>query len=745
MKKCSCFLSTLLWTSIVFTASSNAQVSSTGQLWSGVISAGRAIDWTNAGVTGGVPARTTVCQTVSLTTGSGAAATNTSAIQSAISSCSGKNQTVSLPAGTYYINGISFGSSTNVTVRGQGADSTFLLINSGASGCNLQAAVCFSGPNNSVGAEQNVCDWTGGYAQGSTSITVANCGSSTPARGSLSNLHVGTILVLDQVDEAHDTGAIWNCASNGQAGDANCATTVQAGFARTDGTSASGVTMRAQQQTVIVTGVSGNTVTISSGLYMPNWRSGQAPQAWYGSTVGPTGDGIEDVTLDNTAQKLGSGTFLIAFSNVANDWASGVRGLYGGRDHVVMQYSNHITVQHSYFYQSVSHATVSYTMEQIDSADNLVQNNICQQVTDSCPNTGGAGEGDVALYNFAVDDVYNSSGWMQASFYQHSAGDVYGLWEGNIGTGYSSDDVHGTHYFETLYRNYLPGNQNAGCGSASAATCTAETIPIQMWAGSRYFNIVGNVLGRTGYHTGYQYNGSSSGSGNPAAHYIYALGATGNSGAAGGISVFCTSPACTATGPYDPQTYNSVLKWGNYDTVTNGVRWCGGSANTGWSSICSSVSEIPSSLTACPSIVCTASSLLSNILPTVGDTGAGQDALPASLYYSSTPSWWPSGAAWPSIGPDVASGTVGICSGGTYANMPALTSAQCTGGTLVTGLGGHVNANPAMACYLNTMGGPPDGTGPALSFNANTCYGAGTSSGTKPSPATGVKATANQN
>jgi hypothetical protein len=38
-------------------------------------------------------------------------------------------------------------------------------------------------------------------------------------------------------------------------------------------------------------------------------------------------------------------------------------------------------------------------------------------------------------------------------------------------------------------------------------------------------------------------------------------------------------------------------------------------------------------------------------------------------------------------------------------------------------MGGHINEIPAMACYLNTMGGPPTGTGGVLSFNAGNCYG----------------------
>jgi hypothetical protein len=42
-----------------------------------------------------------------------------------------------------------------------------------------------------------------------------------------------------------------------------------------------------------------------------------------------------------------------------------------------------------------------------------------------------------------------------------------------------------------------------------------------------------------------------------------------------------------------------------------------------------------------------------------------------------------------------------------------------TGGT---GPGGFAYQNPAQSCFLNTMGGPANGTGDALTFNATACY-----------------------
>jgi len=45
--------------------------------------------------------------------------------------------------------------------------------------------------------------WTGGYAKGTTTLTV----------GSTSGMSPGNILILDQLDDATDTGNIYVCAT----------------------------------------------------------------------------------------------------------------------------------------------------------------------------------------------------------------------------------------------------------------------------------------------------------------------------------------------------------------------------------------------------------------------------------------------------------------------------------------------------------------------------------------------------
>ena len=116
--------------------------------------------------------------------------------------------------------------------------------------------------------------------------------------------------------------------------------------------------------------------------------------------------------------------------------------------------------------------------------------------------------------------------------------------------------------------------------------------------------------------------------------------------------------------PNDPLVETTLLRWGNYDTVNAATRWL--------------ASEVPSGL-----------SEYANAVPVT-------QSLPPSLYLSAAPSWWPASKPWPAIGPDVRGGNI-------------------------EGLGGHVYSIPARDCYVK-MGGPVDGSGGALTFNAASCY-----------------------
>jgi hypothetical protein len=636
------------------------------QAWSGVLDPGRAIDWSTSGVVGGIPTRTTNCASL------GAAGQLPSFVQSvtaaqinsAISACAG-GQTVFLNTGTYNLNaGVTFGGTSNVTLRGAGADKTLLVFGNNGS-CGLLADVCiWSGDFSDRDTVKNSANWTAGYSAGTTVITLS----------STTNLFVGNIIHLDQLDDPTDgypaTGYIYVCST------ANVCTGQGGGASSRSG--------RGQMQLSVVTAINGNNVTISPGLAMPNWRSSQTPQAWWPNSI-IHDDGIENLTVNNTTATICGTCGGIVIFNARNCWIKGVRNIEPNptdgtplATHIWLDNDIFITVRDSYLYGS-NNSSQSYGVELFPAQWTLIENNIFQHVTSNVVNNG-ASVGNVIAYNFSIDDNYTAGGsaptWMDPSFTWHEVGEAMDLYEGNSGLGLDTDNIHGTHHFGTFFRNHFYGD------IWNIPAKSANTQVVQLQAFSRFFNFVGNVLGRPGYYNNYAGGNATS---------IYDVGGQRYNGA-----------------PYgdDARTSATLMRWANWDTVTNATRFCGNSSDTGWSTTCASTSEIPTGL-----------AFYANAVPTKGDTGAGQAALPPSFYLRGTPPWWnfPLGttAPFPAVGPDV------------------------TGGNII-GYGGHAYMIPARNCWVNMMGGVL-GTSGLLSFNADTCYL--NNSATSPAAPTNLQAT----
>jgi hypothetical protein len=632
-------------------------VPSFGQLWSGVISPTRAADWSSVGSPAVASSSAWTQCGSTLPAGSSAATIN-----AAIAAC-GANHYVQLAAGTYNLtSGITFGQHNNVKLVGMGASQTLLTFSGTGSCLGFSAGVCMAGADlNYVLNQSNLANWTAGYAAGTTSITLS----------SKTNLSVGSAIVLDQADDTSDNGDIFVCYTDGAI---DCSTNGDnGGFARTG---------RSQQQIVTVTSISGSgpyTIGITPGLYMPNWSSAKTPQAWWATT--PVSNmGIENLSLDLTAAEPSVGTgYGIEILNCSGCWVKGIRSISPGRSHVQVQVSTNVTVQDSYFYKTAGQTSTSYGVESAGASAVLIQNNIFQQITEPMSLNGGC-SGCVEGYNFDIDDVYDSGGgvynWRMASSLPHAVGISHVLMEGNQGSGLQADIIHGSHNFITAYRNVWSGYQKN-----NGQNPTGNTVPIILNALNRFFNIVGNVLGSTALpNNGYQSGASP----------IFVIGAS-ESGSA-------------ATVPSDSNVARTLMRWGNYDVVTGAVRWCGNSSDTGWSTTCGSVSEVPSTITN-----------YANPIPTKGDTAAGQSALPASFYLASEPSWWPAAKPWPPIGPDV------------------------TGGNL-SSYAGHAYSIPAADCYSSVMGGSADGTGGVLGFNASSCYTTSASNIVAPNPPSALNA-----
>jgi hypothetical protein len=559
----------------------------------------RRIDWSQAGVLGGIPARTAdTCATLH----PGAMADQ---INRAIAACRGG--VVNLAAGTYQLSaGITF-SGSGVTLRGAGPDRTILRF-TGADPCGgIQANVCVRGKSDVwIGniPAADIRDWVGGYSKGTTQIVL----------DSTAGLARGTILILDQLDDTRDGGGVI-------ISDARAFSLEELAPGRPD---------RAQQQFVLVTAVNGRQVTISPGLHMPNWDGSRKPQAWSWGPPGATAlmNGVEDLTVDHTNSP---GTSGIAFNNAFNGWVKNVKSLNANRNHVWLNQAARIEVRDSYFYGTRNAATQSYGVETYMTSDDVVVNNIFHRVT--TPIMTGTAAGCVFAYNVMTDMQYSLPTWMMAGLNgSHDAGTGMNLFEGNVANAFIMDLYHGTGALATLFRNRLTGPE-AGTTPASpsvengsrfrrlvnilsstlsrltdtqARPAQGNTSVINIWGFNRFVNVVGNVLGTPGYHRVYEDSRTSSGKPGSSDTSIYLLGYTG-------------VEEQTPLG-YDPLVVTTLLRWGNYDYATNQVRW--------------DRSEIPAGHPVPPT------------------------TLPASLFLSTRPNWWGE-RPWPAIGPDVTGGTGG--------------------------------------------------------------------------------------
>ena len=218
----------------------------------------------------------------------------------------------------------------------------------------------------------------------------------------------------------------------------------------------------------------------------------------------------------------------------------------------------------------------------------MIQNNIFQHVV--APLMVQPNLGSVYAYNFAINDTYddgNGLHWMSDEVVHHNAGVEYNLYEGNIGPGMSGDVFHGNQLANTAFRNYFLG---------SDPTRVDATSCVNLLSYNRYFNYLGNVLGTPGYTTTYEANG-----GPGQTQTVFNLGSGNTEGA--------------VTVGDDPMVAKTLLRWGNYDTVTGTTHF--------------SSKEVPSQL-----------SPYGNFVPNT-------HSLPPSFFSASKPSWWPAGKAWP--------------------------------------------------------------------------------------------------
>jgi glucuronoarabinoxylan endo-1,4-beta-xylanase len=678
----------------------NGTGSATGIPWSGILSTARAIDWRNAGavIPGGTISNCATQPSASITS-----------INAAIAADEGGGSycVINIPAGTIAAGStallISHAGQANIILKGAGANQTFLTW-SGSTSQNCTGigptAVCITSGDSSSMSGTNVlansATISSGYTQGSTTVNLSG----------FANLKVGSNLILMQQDPGSDNGNAYFCNTSGSNG--TCSWQGSSVSPRPGGLNFS------QTQTVYVTGCGTTTygaactsgaVTISSPIYAPNWTSGQSPHAWWANGLPITNVGVQDFSVDTSGA---AGTKEVGnINNAQNVWIEGMRTINGtvagstsAYDHWLIWQSTHVTAEFNYMYGSAAQSG-GYGIDFVaSSSDSLAQSNITQHM-----DTGYITEtavGSVFGYNFATDNYYGQN-WQQCDRYEHDAGDYYNLWEGDDGICIAEDDIHGSHVWNSYFREYASGFDP----STANGPRQGNIIALGFSSFARYVNVVNSVIGNTALAaptTTYQNVGLQ---GNPTScpSFPEQVGFSLNFGDGGNQIPF--SPTCIGSGftiDNDSKVASTLMRWNNYDVVTGAIRRCTATAG----SPCTG-DETGSSASTYPG------------LPSPSTT------FPCSFYLSSnclTPPWWsfPGGAAspFPANGGDVTGG-----------------SAQW---------GGHHYINSADYCYHTIMGGLDNGTSGALAFNRTSCFSNGTPTASAPtftpsSPYSGVATT----
>ena len=282
--------------------------------------ASRLIDWTRAGVEGGIPNYTNAIDFMAAGGDNTGLVDNAPLLQSLIDSLT-TDTVINFPAGTYrFENRINFRSTSlrslpGVIIRGAGTALTkFLFMDPQAEDAGLFDIAGFNS-----GSARNI---TGGLTKGSTAITLS----------SVSDLAVGDWLWIQQDNDPVAMATIRDIPDYASSIDNN-----------------GGWAARVVGQLVKISAVTANGVALQQPLHLDfMWPNPTAQK------IGTTsGVGFENFTLDNG---LGSaGRFNFDFSRTVNCWIKNVHSLMAVRSHVAVSGSANLTIRDSYFNDAYRH------------------------------------------------------------------------------------------------------------------------------------------------------------------------------------------------------------------------------------------------------------------------------------------------------------------------------------------------------------------------------------------------------
>jgi hypothetical protein len=499
----------------------------------------RSIDWTQAGIPGGIPdANWSICKTIAPSGGADDSVT----IQNAINSCAAGSVVV-LTAGTYTLHRTTgvvcsgksddYGSGVyeaglcltdkSIVLRGAGPNSTVLNYGDGASIISMGETYLSSSSIKYITVSS-------GATKGSTSLTLAS------ATGIAANSYI-TITESNPTDPADGNALV---SATGYTGACD--------YCGHD------LPTKLMEQVDRVTAVSGNVITLERPLYFDYTNS---PQIYSLPMIQSVG--LESLRVVGTAA---SGTGLVYKNinieacakcwvhNVESDWAVDKASIY-----LSDTYQNEIS--NNYLYQGFNHNSgASYMMLlEFRNSEDLIQNNIIRLGRHATPESGGSG--NVYAYNYELNGYMGEYHSSLPETESHGANPYMNLWEGNVTPNWEFDYAHGSSSDNTMFRNYV---NLTNLDPDNGKPMTGGLIALNIAYYSNYENIVGNAFGPYGSAcnaTVYETDADASETNG----VIYQLGYFDDGGSA--------SPNLTLSA----KVGQTVLRGGNWDCVTKSVVW----------------------------------------------------------------------------------------------------------------------------------------------------------------------------
>jgi hypothetical protein len=530
----------------------------------------RMTDWTKPGMTskGGIPYRTTIYKTLSPL---GGGQMDDPQINAAITACP-DGQVVQLTAGVFNINGNNAAiliNRGNVTLRGVGPGQGLAKGNGGVFVVDPTATQLYK-VNYSGDAAPIIVNTTDPY-QNNLSINLAEDAALNTYTITLTSnpFQVGEFLLLDQNTGNHPD-VYWGEAADPPGGPS------RSWFCRQD---------RSLSQMIEVVAVSGNTITTATPMhctFSPTYQAQVTRFDPHQTTI--QGIGIEDLYMYGG----GGGHGHIAMTNCAYCWVRHCDLHWFNGDTVGLTSCYRCEVRDSFLHETdnPNPGGAGYILAMNNgTSDCLIENNIHWYGNKNIVVRAGGG-GNVIAYNY-MDDAFGPGypDLPEAGLNcEHMTTSHMELCEGNYAPNYTGGDYWGNNIDITLFRNhlsairaaspplntYVDGNGTPYCDIGNPRM--AISIHAHCWRQ----NFVGNILGKQGQQliviNTPTYQAAQT-------YWLYEqINQLPNDGEVPmwyiGAEQDTTSGPCQCW-TFQPTTYQTQLRQGNWDWFTQKQRWHG--------------------------------------------------------------------------------------------------------------------------------------------------------------------------